>query len=132
MTTRGIRNNNPGNIRISNERFQGEVIPSRDRAFKQFQSMEYGYRAIFKLLLTYYNKHGIRTIRGWIGRWAPPHENHTENYIRYVAETAGMDADATIDISDKELFCRIVSGISRMENGVNPRPEEIRRGYELI
>ena len=52
--SRGYRNYNPGNIRISNTRYKGEVVPSQDTAFKQFQSMEYGYRAMFVLLHYYY------------------------------------------------------------------------------
>lgn len=47
-TPRGLRNNNPGNIRLSSTKYQGEVQPSQDTAFKQFESMAYGYRAIFR------------------------------------------------------------------------------------
>ena len=49
---RGLRNNNPGNIRKNSDVFQGEKTSS-DREFKQFKSMAYGYRAIFKILLNY-------------------------------------------------------------------------------
>lgn len=38
-TPRGLRNNNPGNIRLSSTKYQGEVQPSQDTAFKQFESM---------------------------------------------------------------------------------------------
>lgn len=31
---RGLRNNNPGNIRINNDLFQGEIRPSKDKSFK--------------------------------------------------------------------------------------------------
>lgn len=37
--TRGLRNNNPGNIRINTDVFQGEITPSKDKSFKQFRSM---------------------------------------------------------------------------------------------
>ena len=39
---RGLRNNNPGNIRRNSDVFQGEVNPSRDQQFKQFKTMAYG------------------------------------------------------------------------------------------
>ena len=39
---RGLRNNNPLNIRISKDNFIGELVPSGDKAFKQFKSIEYG------------------------------------------------------------------------------------------
>ena len=80
--SRGLSNCNPGNIRQSKVRYKGEVQPSRDPAFKQFESLAWGYRAVFVLLHTYRVRHGLRTVRGMISRWAPPVENHTEAYIR--------------------------------------------------
>ena len=58
MTTRGIRNCNPGNIRNSKTKYLGEVRPSRDAAFKQFETMAWGYRAMFVLLHTYSRRCG--------------------------------------------------------------------------
>ena len=57
--SRGLRNCNPGNIRQSKGRYKGEVRPSRDPAFKQFESLAWGYRAIFVLLDTYRTRHGL-------------------------------------------------------------------------
>ena len=62
MTTRGIRNCNPGNIRNSKTKYLGEVRSSRDAAFKQFETMAWGYRAMFVLLYTY-SRNGYRTLR---------------------------------------------------------------------
>ena len=45
--SRGLSNCNPGNIRQSKVRYKGEVQPSRDPAFKQFESLAWGYRAVF-------------------------------------------------------------------------------------
>ena len=49
-----MRNNNPLNI-IKSEKinWQGEVKPSTDPNFAQFETLEYGLRAAFKLLRTY-------------------------------------------------------------------------------
>ena len=71
--SRGLQNCNPGNIRQSKVRYKGEVRPSRDSAFKQFESLAWGYRAIFVLLDTYRIRYGLDTIRGMISRWSPPH-----------------------------------------------------------
>ena len=68
--SRGLKNCNPGNIRRSRGRYKGEVVPSRDPAFKQFESLAWGYRAIFVLLHTYRTRHGLRTIAEMIARWA--------------------------------------------------------------
>ena len=51
---RGLRNNNPLNIvKSENINWQGEVKPSTDPNFAQFETLEYGLRAAFKLLRTY-------------------------------------------------------------------------------
>ena len=78
---RGLRNNNPGNIRRNSDVFQGEKTSS-DKEFKQFKSMAYGYRAIFKILSNYYRNYKLDTIRKIIGRWAPENENNTNAYIK--------------------------------------------------
>lgn len=69
MGARGLRNNNPLNIRLSaTTRWQGEVRPSRDRSFCQFESMAYGYRAGLKLLQNYRKLNGCRTIADFVNR----------------------------------------------------------------
>ncbi len=62
---RGMRNNNPLNI-IKSEKinWQGEVKPSTDPNFAQFETLEYGLRAAFKLLRTYYQTVGPRGAKG--------------------------------------------------------------------
>ena len=57
MKSRGLRNNNPLNIRHSGEKFQGE-IKGKDKSFKTFSSLPYGYRASFVILGTYLS-HGF-------------------------------------------------------------------------
>lgn len=93
--SRGLRNNNPGNIRHDGTCWQGERVPSTDRAFKQFTSMAYGYRAMFKLLTNYARLHGCQTIRKIISRWAPPSENDTAAYIATVSRLTGIAPDQT-------------------------------------
>lgn len=72
---RGLQNHNPGNIRHSAEKWQGEVQPSTDPEFKQFVSDAYGYRALLKLISNYITRYGCTTLRRVIARWAPPSEN---------------------------------------------------------
>lgn len=130
-TSRGIRNCNPLNIRRNSTQWQGLRKEQTDSAFFQFISMPYGYRAAIRTLVTYYNKHGLKTIRGIISRWAPPSENHTENYINVVAKRAGYSADAEIDICDQDAMIAIVSAMSFVENGVEANEDEICQGYLL-
>lgn len=129
--SRGLSNCNPGNIRCSASRYRGEVRPSRDAAFKQFESLEWGYRAIFVTLRTYRQKYGLRTIREMISRWAPPTENHTEAYIRAVSDRTGFAPDEVLDIRLKGQMIPLVAAISEVENGTKADFQAIERGWEL-
>lgn len=129
---RGLRNNNPGNIRINNDLFQGEVRPSKDKSFKEFETMPYGYRAMFKILSSYYKNYKLNTIRKMITRWAPPKENHTEKYIKAVSDYAGIPADDPININDREQMIRIVAGMSKVENGVEADMPDVITGWLLL
>ena len=131
--SRGMRNNNLLNIRINSDKFQGEVIPSGDKAFKQFETAAYGYRAAFKILRTYIGKYGLNTIRKMITRWAPPEDgNHTENYIRVVSERSGIPADDIVYPDNREMMVRIVAAMSFVENGVEADMSDVVRGWELL
>ena len=129
--SRGIRNCNPGNIRRSSVRYLGEVTPSQDREFKQFVSMTYGYRAMV-LLDSYARRYGLRTIRSMLGRYAPPEENFTEGYIRFVANSTGLDADEVVDTRSARDMIPIVMAMSEIENGVKPRVDEVKEGWQLF
>lgn len=118
--TRGLRNNNPGNIRKDGTHWKGEVEPSRDAAFKQFESMAWGYRAMFKCLNTYSRKYGLDTIRKTISRWAPPSENDTEAYIRTVSELSGVPENGRITATNRDVMIPIVAAMSRVEMALMP------------
>ena len=116
---RGIRNNNPGNIRHGS-RWQGMASQQTDAAFVQFTTPEYGIRALAKVLLTYQTKYGLNTIRGIITRWAPPTENNTAAYIDSVSRYVGASPDAPLDLHRASVMRPLVEAIIRHENGVQP------------
>ena len=96
---RGIRNNNPLNIRRGKDQWQGLKAQQTDAQFCQFESLEYGWRAAFYLLTrTYYHKYRLYTIRMIINKWAPPNENVTAKYIENVCRLTGIGADEPIGI----------------------------------
>lgn len=130
--SRGLRNNNPGNIRRSRVRYQGEVRPSRDPDFKEFETMAYGYRAMFVLLDTYSSRYGLHTIRSMLNRYAPPEENLTESYIRYVADYSGIMPDEMVDTRSALDMIPIVAAMSRIENGVSANRAEVEQGWKLF
>ena len=132
MKPRGLRNNNPGNIRKNSDFFRGEVRPSKDKSFKQFESMPYGYRAVFRILTNYRNRYGLDTIRKMIERWAPDIENNTDAYIQTVSEESGIPADDIIYADNREMMIRIVAAMSRVENGVPAVMTEVIDGWKLL
>lgn len=109
----------------------GEVRPSRDAAFKQFRTMAWGYRAMFVLLHTY-NRYGYRTLRQMITRYAPPSENHTENYIECVSRWADVFPDTPLDTLDPATMIPVVAAMSRVENGVMPVDSDVHEGWRLF
>jgi hypothetical protein len=129
---RGIRNNNPGNIRKSQTSWQGEVHPGTDPDFCQFSSMTYGCRAIAMILLDYQAEHGLNTIAGMIGRWAPPSENNTNAYVNDIATRANIPASTKIDLfgnlGDLEA---IVAAICFHENGIPVSTNDTAAGSAL-
>ncbi len=133
MTTpRGLRNNNPGNIRNSSTVWQGEITPSKDKSFKQFSSMAYGYRAVIKLLQNYRKLYNLKTVAELINRWAPPTENKTGAYITRVCKEMQVPSTHVLDINDKATMCAMAAAISIVENGVPAVMADVERGWELL
>ena len=122
MTTpRGIRNNNPLNIRRSKDQWQGLRAQQTDASFCQFESMEYGWRAAFKLLTrTYYHTYRLFTIRGIVSKWAPANENNTKAYIANVSKMTGIGPDEPIGIPTEKPARWMMVGIAMaiQENGI--------------
>ncbi|PHM69283.1 structural protein [Xenorhabdus kozodoii] len=122
--SRGIRNNNPGNIDYHPaNKWRGQLPhdPNTEPRFCRFESPEYGIRALFKLLRNYQRKHQRHTIRQIINRYAPPNENNTESYIQFAAKRVGASADERISTQDKKILFALAEGIIRMENS-NQQP----------
>nr|DAG54138.1 MAG TPA: virion protein [Caudoviricetes sp.]DAP75976.1 MAG TPA: virion protein [Caudoviricetes sp.] len=129
---RGLRLCNPCNIRISTDKFLGEVQPSSDKALKEFERNAYGYRAAFRVLLTYITRYHVNTMRGMIARFAPATENHTEAYVNTVAQRAAIDPDKELRTVDKEDLIRMVAAMSYVENGVEADMHEVVDGWILV
>lgn len=129
---RGYRNNNPCNIRCSSEKWQGEVQPSKDKSFKQFETMAYGFRAVFKLLHNYNVKYSCKTLTQMINRFAPPCENDTGSYVRQVAEASRVDPNSNINTKNKDIMTSIVMAMAKVENGSSPKSEDVNDGWKLF
>ena len=130
--SRGLRNCNPGNIRRSKVHYLGEVRPSQDSDFKQFESMAYGYRAMFVLLDSYRRRYALNTLRQMLNRYAPPSENFTEGYIRFVSQKTGILPDEELNTRSERDMVPIISAMSEIENGVSADRSMVLEGWRMF
>lgn len=127
---RGIRNNNPLNIRIGNS-WLGEVKNPTDKEFEQFVHVCYGLRAGFILLRRYINRYRLNTIEKIISRWAPGNENNTHSYIDQVAKSMNIAPDTPLHYKDRETMCALVYAMVYVENGQHIQMSEIVAAYRI-
>lgn len=137
MTTRGVRNNNPGNIDFNPRNdWQGQIgieATGNPPRFAVFSSPQYGIRAMAKLILNYRGKDGmpgvggkgIDTVREVITRWAPGNENNTEAYVQAVAKAMRVQPNDPIQLANRLLLTPMVAAIIRHENGFAPYDEAV-------
>lgn len=114
---RPTRNKNPMNIRNSQDIFKGEIgTDQQPGGFKVFDTEQNGVRAAFKIMMTYNNKYGLKTLREKMRRWAPASENRP-TYPDEVANMAGMDPDVVVGVgpSDLNLWLKIVPQWAKLE-----------------
>jgi hypothetical protein len=130
MIPRGIRNNNPGNLRHGGS-WQGMAPAQTDPDFIQFVSPEYGIRAMAGVLLTYSRKYNLNTVAKIINRWAPPSENDTQTYITSVCTWCSVGPGEVINIYT--LMPKLIKAIIQHENGQQPYSDaQINQGIALI
>ena len=135
---RGIRNNNPGNIRIGDP-WQGLAKPSQMKSFQKdetvfcvFSSPKWGIRAVVRILIYYQDKHNLRTVSEMINRWAKPSNNDTSEYVRFVSQKMKIDSNTSFTVAEYNRAYPMVDAMIRMENGIQPySKKQIDRGLLL-
>ena len=133
METRGVRNNNPGNIRHSRAQWQGMVPrgPTSDKSFVTFTEPRYGVRAIVVTLVTYFDKRlaedgsPIDTVDEVVARWAPPNENDTSAYANYVGSKHPKGRYGKLDLHTYADMRPLVEAIIAFENNGHKYPKAI-------
>jgi murein DD-endopeptidase MepM/ murein hydrolase activator NlpD len=105
-------------------------IRSSKGGFHHFRN-EWGALAATARTISHYpERFGADTIRGIIGKYAPPKGNPTQTYIKHVAEWTGIDPDEHLDLNNKKTMAKLVAAIARQE-GTLPKekasPERIGR-----
>lgn len=128
---RGLRNNNPGNIERTADRWQGMDERQPDPRFVRFKTMAYGYRALFKVLHTYITKYNLTTVPAILHRYAPNNENNTDAYIRSVLSEIGGTEETVIVATDEKQMKALAKAITRVENGRSWFDTDIDEGWRL-
>ena len=120
---RGIRNKNPGNIKLGTN-WDGLAAEQTDPTFCIFDEAVMGIRALQRILLTYRFTHKKATIDEIIYRWATPSENSTDKYVEFVCKTLNKEKDVRLNNS-MEDYLPLVKAIIQMENGMQPYDDEL-------
>lgn len=133
---RGYRNNNPLNIRLSSNKWQGEVVPSGDKSFCQFKTMAYGFRAAMVNIRSYITKHNCNTLQEIINRWAPWSDgNNPVGYANKVMKRWSdtfPDGDVVIDYKNQEQMTRLVYAMAIVENGSEPQMSDCINAFKMM
>jgi len=124
---RGLRNNNPGNIRIG-DNWLGLAEPARmtdfqkqETSFCVFSEPEWGLRAMARILRKYQTDHNLKTPHDIIARWAPASDNNdVASYASAVAKALNVTTTDDIDLSDATTLALLMKAIARHENGQVP------------
>ena len=123
--SKGIRNNNPFNIRYNNFNHWKGLIGKDKYGFCIFYSMDFGLRAGIVLLRTYIKRYHLTNVSSIIKRFAPPSENNTHNYISFLRSGLYPDYDPDFIEYGSFSFCRLVCLICMYESWYRISVEEV-------
>lgn len=123
--------NNPGNIKITGDRWQGQIFPGESNTFVTFSTLDYGFRALFKLIRNEIIG-GNDTIEKLIYDWAPPSENDTESYINYLVYFTHYNRSDNINPDQYDLIYSLGLNMARFETGEQYFPQQsIDNGFKM-
>lgn len=133
---RGIRNNNPLNIRKGGN-WKGERPIQKDKHFEEFESMQMGIRAGIKLIrnhITGFNgkRPSANTIKKLISVWAPDTENNTDDYIRTVCQQTAIGRNDLLHANDRRSIIAIARAMAYVECGEWLDQEIFESAYDLL
>lgn len=120
--SRGIRNNNPGNLVKTSITWLGKIAHSKntDSRFEQFKDVQHGIRAMLRDVVNDINK-GHNTVTKLIHQYAPAFENDTISYINDVSKGLGISPTAKITVINNEFLLKVAKAIIKKENGTDAK-----------
>lgn len=126
--TLATRNNNPLNIRVSNNNWNGKGADN-GTGFEQFDTADHGFRAGLKLMKNHINN-GADTLGALITKWAPPNENDTRQYAQTVSQKTGIPVDAKLNPNDPQQMTAIAKAMAAQEGYQGPISEsQLQRAW---
>jgi len=130
-TPPNVRNKNPLNVTAPRRKYWKGQIDLAGR-FAVFDTVENGFRAAYRNMLTYKKVHGLDTISGIINRWAPPSDNNpTDNYVSYVASQINVMPD---DVLRAESYAPLLLAMSVFEGAKGRNAytlDQVKQGIAL-
>lgn len=128
---RGVRNNNPLNIRyVKKNNWEGRRHTKFDEYFEEFVVMYYGYRAAFILLNKYMNLYNLNCIYDVVSRWAPTSDgNDVVSYAKRVSAKINVPIFKKIEWTDWRLMVRMARAMAEVENGIDMDYLPALKGY---
>lgn len=144
---RGIKNNNPLNIKQSSRVYYGKIPygNNTDGVHEQFLAFPFGIGAALKHIRTRYITGAIGTIPDCVGGkhypphdtiqkianiWAPkgcdksatlPNGNNPDEYASFVSRETGFSKDMKIDGSNYDVMSALLKAMCLFENGTRYR-----------
>ena len=131
LGTRGMRNNNPGNLRAG----FGQVGTDTG-GYAVFPTREAGYNAAARQLVGYHNA-GLDTINAIVSKWAPASENDTQAYIASVVESMNrkgfnVGAFSRLNLRDSGLLKALLDSMINHEVGSGAESYFTGSAYDTI
>lgn len=113
--TRGVRNNNPGNLEDGAFARRQPGYVGTDGRFAVFEDAASGIRAQERLLTDHYFGRGINTVRGVVAKYAPASDgNDTARYAEFIAKRAGVSP--TEPITDPAVQRKVAQAMRVFES----------------
>ena len=116
--TRGLKNNNAGNIVHSDIKWKGLAPVQNDPTFVTFSTPEAGISAIYKNLLSY-RRNGLDTIDKIIRTWS---KTDQAAYVKNVSNALKINPNSKVPL---DAYPLLVKAIIVQENGLNPYPDSL-------
>ena len=131
--SRGLRNNNPMNLRPFKLLYNGQVGTDKD-GHAIFENIIMGLRAGAMELRVNYKK-GLNTLTKTIADFAPPNENNTNQYINYVSQQTGLAPNYVFTLNGQNV-AKIMAAMIVQEIGSKYAKyitaDEVREGIKPL